>query len=368
MKIGINLIQYTDRQGIEVFAQNLIEHLIVAPGDEVILFTNQWSQSLIDQRPAAVRVINHDFKKLTRLALIIYQQWRLPRLLRAEKIDVLFCPSLALPLFYRKKVVTIHDLAFWRFREESRFWSRLFLYPAIWSAKHFSLAIVTVSEFAKQEISRLLRIDSDKISNISEGVPVQYRLNPSKPATAPQPTAKPYFLYLGNMYPRKNLAGLIMAFKIFSARRPAYSLIIAGKQNSLMPALERLIQELKLDRQVRFTGFIPEEDKGALIQQAVALVLVSRYEGFGLPVLEAQSLGVPVLAARAASLPEVAGDAAILVDPEDIAAIATGLAKLADDQALRLDLIERGYENVKRYSWNDSADRLYRICQQCFKL
>ncbi len=138
-------------------------------------------------------------------------------------------------------------------------------------------------------------------------------------------------------------------------------LVIAGRKDKRFLNLETAIKEAGIESSVILTDFISQEEKVALYKRAVALTFPSYYEGFGLPVLEAQSLGVPVLNSNVSSLPEVGGSGALYVDPRSPEDIAAGMKKMAYDRALREKLIAAGYENVKRFSWDKAAEKLISI-------
>ena len=140
---------------------------------------------------------------------------------------------------------------------------------------------------------------------------------------------------------------------------------MAGKRGWLYDDLFAQVRRLGLEGRVLFPGYIPDEDKAALLSGALAFVFPSLYEGFGLPVLEAQACGCPVITSATSSLPEVAGDAALLVAPGDTAAIAAGLRRIATDPALRESLIERGFANVRRFSWAACAQSVLSVIEQC---
>ena len=366
MIIGVNLIQYTELQGIETFIQNMLAHWPLAKEDRLILFTNQKSYQLFAALNPRAEIISKNLKS-RRFSLLLYQQFQLPRQLRKAGVDILLCPSLALPLFYRRKIVVIHDLAFRRYPEESGSLSRFYLNLALLSAKYLSRGLATVSEYARQEISALLKIEIAKIINISEGVPLAPSAYSDQMAVALKDLPPLFFLYIGRAYPRKNLNTLIHSFQIFIKSHPDFSLLIAGQYDKRMAALRQTAEKLGLSQQIRFLDFITADAKRILIKEARALVLISHYEGFGLPVLEAQAAGLPVLAAQASSLPEIAGEGALFVDPNNQNNIVAGMAELADDKNLRQELIRRGYENIKRYSWEKSAEKLYDILKNSLK-
>ena len=173
-----------------------------------------------------------------------------------------------------------------------------------------------------------------------------------------------YFLYVGTVQPRKNLVRLIEAFARIAQATDGnlqsaicnLQLVIAGKRGWLTDSIERRVAELGIAERVRFTGYVADEDLPALLSGALAFVFPSLYEGFGMPVLEAMACGAPVLASATSALPEVAGDAALLIDPEDTAAIAHGLERLAGDADLRADLRARGLVRAAQFTWERCAE------------
>lgn len=379
MTIAFNLIPYTSSSGLQVFAADLIKHLEIDQNDQLILFTNQksavWSRGL---HPRAV-VVSKEFSSLSRLRLTWYQQFGFIRALKKNKVDILFCPSLAMPLLWRRKIVTIHDLAFLRFKEESsggifRFYLRL----ALLSAKYWSRQIVAISNFSRQEIVALLKIPSEKIAIISRGTP-ELKAVDSQTEEAilrkfllsdKNGLKKKYWLYLGAGYYRKNLPRLLEAFRLFLETETAdYYLVIAGVKDTGIRKMETMIQGdkgwRKFSNRVIFTGLISDIEKTALIKNALALAFVSLYEGFGLPPLEAQALNTPVLAGNSSSLPEVCGAGAYLVDPRDIEQIKTALSLISHDFGLRQKLILAGQANLQCYSWSKTALEFNHIMQNC---
>ncbi len=359
MKIGINLIQYIDVQGIEVFAKNLLINLVKQGSEhEFVFFVNQESAKIFDIKEHNVKIIIKYFKKISRMRLILYQQFGLVRKLKKEKIDLLYCPSVAVPIFYKKKIVTIHDCAFLRFKDEVSLISRLYLKLSFWLVKSFSLKIVTVSEFSKLEISELLKISLDKIIVISEGIPKLASINAdivNKVLDKFNLMNKNYFFYIGNHRPRKNIQNLLKAWDCFSKKNNNYYLVMAGKINNL--------KNSKINN-IYSVGIIDEEEKTSLYKMSRALFFPSLYEGFGLPVLEAQSLGVPVITSNISSLPEIAGEGAILINPRDYIDISLGLEKIIDSNFNKEELINKGYENLKRFSWDKTVSILLKIIKE----
>lgn len=359
MKIGINLVQYTDVQGIEVFASNILRELVKVERHEYVFFVNERSRGIFDVE--GVKLVTVPVGNLSKLSRILAQQTRLPRLLKKEGVDLLFCPSVAVPLWYRKKVVTVHDCAWKRFSEEAGIVSRVYLRLAMASIRYRSLGVVTVSDFAKKELEVLFGIRSATV--ISEGPPKLPRDEDerilSRLSLVSEKGVKPYFFFVGNFHYRKNLARALEAFRVFLHEYPDFSFVCAGKNTgSGFDAVKRTVDRLGIGERVIFSGFVSDEEKVSLYRNSVALVFPSLYEGFGLPILEAQTLGVPVLAAASSSLLEIAGDAAEFVDPFDIRSIKEGMERIAREGEGRKELIARGRENVKRFSWEKTAEKI----------
>lgn len=164
-----------------------------------------------------------------------------------------------------------------------------------------------------------------------------------------------YFFSIGNTRPRKNIGGLLGAFARFS-RLQDYKLVLAGKMDTRFMDVSTEATKLGIASHVIQTDFISDEEKVALYKGAVALAFPSYYEGFGFPVLEAQSLGVPVITSNTSSLPEVGGSqGAVYVDPYNVQSIASAMEKMVADGPLHEELIAAGRENVKRFSWDKTA-------------
>jgi glycosyltransferase involved in cell wall biosynthesis len=172
----------------------------------------------------------------------------------------------------------------------------------------------------------------------------------------------PFILYTGNIKPHKNVDRLIEAYSILRRRGVEdVKLLIIGEEISKYPNLRRLVHRHQLHPHVRFFGHVPDDTLAALYRLASVFVFPSLYEGFGLPPLEAMAAGAPVITSNISSLPEVVGDAALLIDPMDAAAIADAMARVLGDAALREQLICKGRERVKHFSWTRSVARTREI-------
>ena len=173
---------------------------------------------------------------------------------------------------------------------------------------------------------------------------------------------RPYVLGFGAADPRKNTRGVLTAWSQMSpSLRQGWQLLLVGISPSAMSDFERLREELGIADSCVLSGFADEEDIPALLSGAEVLCYPSLAEGFGLPILDAMVCETAVLTSNVTSLPEVAGDAALLVDPEDVAAMTGGLAELLSNTARRTELVERGRERVRAFTWDACADRICEV-------
>ena len=183
-----------------------------------------------------------------------------------------------------------------------------------------------------------------------------------------------YILYVGTLQPRKNLIRLIQAFKNLKSQIPNLKikdlkLVICGKKGWLYEEIFQKVKELGLEKEVIFTGYVPEEDLPALYKGARCFVLVSLYEGFGLPVLEALSVGCPVVLSNVSSLPEVGGKVAVYVDPYDVEDIARGILEiLRYDAVTHQSKVEEGKKWARRFSWERCARETLKVLEEAARI
>jgi glycosyltransferase involved in cell wall biosynthesis len=264
----------------------------------------------------------------------------------------------------RRPVITVHDLTFLLYPQFLTPGSRHYYNKQIaWAVRH-AVAISADSAATRADLIRLLGVPPEKITVIHVGLDPAFA-----PATADQSAADAqrlaelglapgYVLFVGTFEPRKNVAGLLQAYACLRQRRPhCPPLVLAGRSGWLFDETLRRIQALKLETAVRRLEEAPESHLPALYRGAEVLVLPSHYEGFGFPVLEAMGCGTPAIIADRASLPEIAGDAALKVDPDDHEALAVALGQVLDDSALRADLVRRGLDRARAFTWERTASQ-----------
>ncbi|HET91782.1 MAG TPA: glycosyltransferase family 1 protein [Chloroflexi bacterium] len=343
--------------GTEIYSRCLIRALLTLdPSLDVRLYFR--SAPPDDAFPGAeLRVI--PFPRLWTHLRLSWEMARCPP-------DVLFVPAHVLPPVRPPvTLVTVHDLGYLYFPQAHPWPQRTYLdLSTRWSA-HVATHILADSRATKADLISQYATPPAKISVVYPGLdeslaPVRER-DVIEAVKARHGIQGDYFLYVGTLQPRKNLARLIAAF---AALESDATLVLAGQRGWLYDDLWAGVRRQGLEGRVLFPGYVSAEQKAALMSGALAFLFPSLYEGFGLPVLEAQACGCPVVTSDTSSLPEVAGDAALLVDPHDTAAITAALDRLTADSPLRRDLIARGLVNLRRFSWKTSAQAVLQIVEQ----
>lgn len=236
----------------------------------------------------------------------------------------------------------------------------------LWMRAHMAAArradrVIAVSECTARDVARIWGIPPERITVVGEGVTSEFsppEEGDNADLLARYGITKPYFLYIGGFDPRKNIGNMLTGFRRYIAEGCAETFVLCGDTSGFEEYLSDELEELWLGERVLLPGFIDDADLPALYNGARALIFLSIYEGFGLPLLEAMACGAPVLASNAASIPEVTGGAAVLVDPLNPDEIAGGFAKLAHDSDWRDGLIRRGMERAASFSWEGAARRI----------
>jgi glycosyltransferase involved in cell wall biosynthesis len=218
-----------------------------------------------------------------------------------------------------------------------------------------SAAVLTVSKFCREDLIASYGLDPARVHVVPNAIETPPALSPERRASAQKGLAQhnigaPFLLYLGNLHPRKNVARTIRAFTEARRTDPAlarHTLVVAGAR--WWGTGEAEAAQAAPAGSVTLLGRVDDDTRLLLLEEADALLYISRFEGFGLPPLEAMAAGTPVLAGDAAAIPEVTGDAALLVDPHDDRAIVGGIRRIVTDEALRRALIGRGRARVAHY-------------------
>lgn len=291
-----------------------------------------------------------------------------------DQVDITHFFNYYLPPGVRgKKIVTIHDMAYKRFPETVRLKTRKMLNLSLKKSINRADLIITVSEFSKQEILSFFPECEGKIEIVYNGVDLDI-FKPISDNTLKEAVKKKYkingefLLYLGTIEPRKNIERLLEAYSRFNRElKDSPKLVLAGGKGWLDSGIFNAIDKLNLKDNVVLTGYVSDDDVPILMNAAKAFLFPSIYEGFGMPVLEAMACGVPVLTSNVSSLPEVVGNAAVLVNPFSVESILLGINKITSDEKLRSEIIEKGKERARLFTWEIVTKKLYKIYEDLFK-
>ena len=364
MLIGIDASRSVaqKRTGTENYSLNLIRHLLALGGDHRYrLYFNRLSPSY-NLQPTTCNLRVMPFPRLwTHLRL----SWEMAR----RSPDLLFVPAHVLPIVHpRRSVVTIHDLGYLYYPEAHRPLDRLYLDLSTRYNARAATHLIADSSATKRDLIERYGTNPDKITVVYPGYDdtVFQPVRDEKAIGAVKAKygiAGDYILFVGTLQPRKNLIRLMEAFSNIQYPISNIQLVIAGKKGWLYREIFRRVKELGLEGSALFPGYIAAGDLPALLSGAHLFVFPSLYEGFGLPVLEALACGTPVVCSNVSSLPEVAGDAAVLVDPLDVEGLAAALERVLSDEALQARLIERGFERVRKFSWERCARETLKVLE-----
>jgi glycosyltransferase involved in cell wall biosynthesis len=284
-----------------------------------------------------------------------------------NRIDIFLFPKNTFsPLARGKKIPVYHDIVYFEdfnFRE-FKFFDNLHHRIMIPVAAKFSWIDLTVSDFTASRMKTLLRISPEKIRVVKEGVEGHFKKISDKNRLA-RTVRKfnlrtPFFFYAGSLSPRKNLPNLIRAFLKIKDTIP-HVIYVTGGDSWLDTGVHEMILKNALSDRIIKLGYISEDDLVAMYSLADCYLYPSLYEGFGLPILEAQACGCPVITSSVSSCPEVAGAGAIFVDPHDTDDMARAMSRIAGDRKLRNRLVKAGLENCRRYSWDKTARTIHSI-------
>jgi glycosyltransferase involved in cell wall biosynthesis len=300
-------------------------------------------------------------------AMRLRRLWRLGLFMpfvRQARADAIFLPS-PIPIYWKplRLAVTMHDIIPLLFPDLCRSSYGRFLQYSYLSSLRKADLIFTDSEYSKTDLISRYRIPADRIVVAYLGFDSD--LFNAQPLSLPERQEvlvrygieQPYLLHVGSMEPRKNLLRLVQAYRLLLERRPDFSLrlVLCGRTGAESHEILRTVRALGRPGQVIVTGAVPDADLAVLYRTASACAMPSRYEGFGLPLIEAMASAVPVISSNASCLPEIAGDAALYFHPESVEEMAECMERVLSDSALRDALVAGGLERTQRFSWEACA-------------
>lgn len=372
MRIGIDARFLTHSQvgGFKTYSENLISALAeIDSKNEYILYLDRppgRDSSVPGQPNFSTRIVRGT---MPLLGMPWREQVGLPVQAARDKLHLLHSPSQTAPLGLRcPSVLTIYDMM-WFFPKRlprgghglgrRRIMESYYRFVSRLAARNASV-ILTVSEASKRDITACLTVNPDEVHVTYPAAGRIYRRVDDPERTRAMRSRRSlagcFILAIGSADPRKNMPALVRAYaSLPSSLQERHQLVIVWTHGFLVSDLARQVRALHIDSRVRFLEYVSNEELVLLYNAASLFVFPSLYEGFGLPPLEAMACGTPVVAANNSSIPEIAGDAAVLVDAEDCASIASGMARLLTDDSLQRKLVDKGLGRAATFSWERCA-------------
>jgi glycosyltransferase involved in cell wall biosynthesis len=353
--------------GTERYAQSLIDHLLRAGSASTFRL---YARDVAAARQALSNASAADWRTVS--APRLWTHWGLGRELAQRPVDALFVPAHVLPISFSTRaqrsrtrgVVTIHDCGFRHYPEAHAPRARWYLEWSTQFAARYAAAIIADSEATRRDLIEGFGADPDRVTVAYPGLtrlPVLDDGVAQRCLAAIGVSTGNYALHIGTQHRRKNLRRLIEAW--LCAGLKDAQLVLAGAPGYGGEDLRALVAELHAEHAVRIVGYVDDDTRAALLRGARAYLFPSLYEGFGFPVLEAQSVEVPVACSNTTSLVEVAGDAAETFDPTSIASICAAIKRVMLDATRRDQLRERGRANMARFSWVQCAEIVQRVIE-----
>lgn len=354
-----------DRTGIEEYAYQVISHLrqAIPCHFEVVLYIKDGQLERMRQEKF---ILPHNWSVREIRRKRLWTQIGLSREMYRGSVDVLFVPAHTIPLIHPgRSIVTIHGLEYEVCPQAYSWWERFYMRVSIQRSCRWAHRVIAVSENTKKDLGRLYRVKPEKIRVVYEGFS-SFSRNNAFTAEVPERllglTDRPYILFIGRLEERKNITRMVKAYEMLRKRYgTSHRFILAGKPGYGYGAVAQVIKKSAYTADIVELGYVSEEEKWHLYKQADMVWFITLYEGFGLPVLEAQSCGVPVITSSTSSLPEVAGKGALLADPqhpEEIALQASRLLENSREPGLRAELTGLGYKNLERFGWEQCVKEI----------
>ena len=333
------------------------------------IFNQAYSQDFIFEKNVSAIIVGPKYNHP--LTWFIKFEILLPRILKKLKPDVyLSLDGWCSTRTNIKTVAVIHDLNFRHFPQWLPFSFRTYynIFFPRWAKKATRLA--TVSEFSKQDITASYGIPETKIDVVYNGA--NEKLSPindekKQKVRAEFTQGNPYFVFVGATPPRKNLINLFKAFDLFKTQNPNnYKLVLVGAKKWWSESIKQAYEQMQFSQDVVFTGRVTTETLNDLVAASEAMTYVSLFEGFGIPLLEAMYCETAIITSQCTSMPEVAQNAAIYVEPTNPQSIADGMQKIASNPEIRMQLIENGKIRRNDFSWDASAEKLWKCIEKAF--
>ncbi len=348
-KVGVGV--YALNTFKQVFRINTADRYIAVIQNDDPDFREFRACANVTVRQVSARIFRNFFFRL------LIEQIYIPFLILKYRASVVHSLHYSFPLLKlgARRVITIHDLTFFIYPELHTRVKRHYFRWFTRQAAHSRNTLICVSNSTAADLKRIFPRHNAEVHVVplAIGHGPQGDL-PFEPLREKFRLHRPYILFVGTLEPRKNIVSLLEAYRHISESRDEL-LVIVGKKGWFYESIFTKVKELELNERVRFTGFVSEEEKFALIRHCRIFIYPSLYEGFGLPVLEALSMGIPTITSNISSMPEVAGDAALLIDPLSVNEIAGAMSLLLSDPGIQDRLKQNAWKQARLFSWERTA-------------
>jgi glycosyltransferase involved in cell wall biosynthesis len=351
MIIGIDIREALgNKTGKGYYTFNLVSKIILDKRFDFILYSDKNTNLFNKNTNVSIKVVGNKG---------LFWHYKVYKSLKKDKVDLFWAPtSFIIPFLIAKKIdyiLTIHDLVSFLFPTWHNKKAVLIEKFTLKRALKYAKKIFVVSKNTANDLEKKFGISKDKMVVTYNS----YETRDSRPETRnSQLATRNYIFNIGTLEPRKNQIRLIQAFDLIKDEFSDLELWIGGGKGWCYEKIFEEVVKLKLEKRVKFLGYINEVDLPSFYKNAELFAFPSIYEGFGIPIVEAMSFGCPVLTADNSSLKEVAGDAAVFVNAENIDSIANGLRKILNNEMLKKELIKKGFIQVKKFSWDKSAQSI----------
>lgn len=372
MRIGIEgqRLFRKKKHGMDMVALELIKNLqLIDSENEYVIFVKP-----DEDRGCIPTAPNFKIVELSGGPYPTWEQFALPRAAKREGCQLLHCTSNTGPVFSGVPLVTIlHDIIYMEsimlFKKGGTWYQKLgnvyrrFVVPPVIRK---SLRVSTVSNFEKQRIADFFKLDSKKLVTVYNGVGAHFKkitdTETLQKAKDKYHLHERFMFFLGNTDPKKNTPNVLKAFAEFNeSSAEKYKLVMLDYEESALLAILNEIGHPEMRPDIHLTGYVVNTDLPAIISQCTIFLYPSLRESFGIPILEGMACGVPVITSNTSSMPEVAGDAALLVNPHNSDEIKAAIEKILNDNRLKDQLIERGFERVQQFSWKIMAENYLKL-------
>lgn len=359
MRIGIMLRHYEQHEGgVKHYTKMLLPRLFSLGGEHqyTLIYQNPKLLGTYAEYPNVEEIV-------TRMpTTLLWDQIAVPWVTRRRKLDVIFNPKFTIPFAASaKKIFVLHGSEWFVIPEVFPWYDQLYCAVMVPLYCRYADAFVSVAEAVKVDAVKYVKADPRKIFTVHNAIdPRQFHFNEDaerlNAVKAKYKLPDKYIVWVGQIVSRKNVRRLLQAFAMIAHDFP-HKLVIAGEQRLGAKDKEELaiIEELGLADRIQFLGWVWHDDLPAIYQLAELFSFPSLYEGFGIPLVEAMACGCPIVTANTCAPPEVCDGAALLVDPYDVTAIAAAMRKVLSDDTLRAQMIARGLERAKAFTWERCA-------------